>query len=48
MTTAIVEHVGRGDFVPALVYGAILITLAFVVNGVLASVQHRGASWART
>jgi tungstate transport system permease protein len=48
MTTAIVEHVGRGEFAPALFYGAILFTLAFLVNGLLASVQHRGASWART
>jgi tungstate transport system permease protein len=47
MTTAIVEHVGRGQFAPALLYGAVLVTLAFVVNGLLASVQHRGASWAR-
>jgi tungstate transport system permease protein len=47
MTTAIVEHVGRGQFAPALFYGAVLVTLAFVVNGLLASVQHRGASWAR-
>lgn len=47
MTTAIVEHVGRGQFAPALFYGAVLVTLAFVVNGLLASVQHRGTSWAR-
>lgn len=47
MTTAIVEHVGRGQFAPALFYGAVLVTLAFVVNALLASVQHRGASWAR-
>jgi tungstate transport system permease protein len=47
MTTAIVEHVGRGQFAPALFYGAVLVTLAFVVNGLLASVQHRRASWAR-
>ena len=33
MTTAIVEHVGRGEFAPALFYGAILLTLAFLVNG---------------
>jgi tungstate transport system permease protein len=47
MTTAIVEHVGRGQFAPALFYGAVLVTLAFVVNALLASVQRRGASWAR-
>lgn len=45
MTTAIVESVGRGEFGPALVYGAILVTLAFVVNSLLASVRRRGASW---
>ena len=48
MTTAIVEHVGRGAFNAALVYGAVLLSLAFAVNGLLASVQHRGASWARS
>jgi tungstate transport system permease protein len=48
MTTAIVEQVGRGAFAPALIYGAILVTLAFGVNGLLASVQRRGASWARS
>jgi tungstate transport system permease protein len=47
MTTAIVENVGRGEFAPALFYGAVLLLLAFVVNGLLASVQHRGGSWAR-
>lgn len=47
MTTAIVEHVGRGDFDAALVYGAVLLALAFAVNGLLASVRQRGASWAR-
>lgn len=47
MTTAIVERVSRGDFDSALVYGAVLLALAFAVNGVLASVQHRGASWER-
>lgn len=47
MTTAIVENVGRGEFGPALFFGAVLVALAFVVNGLLVSVQHRGASWAR-
>jgi tungstate transport system permease protein len=47
MTTAIVENVGRGQFAPALFYGAILVMLAFLVNALLASVQHRGVSWAR-
>lgn len=47
MTTAIVENVSRGEFGVAIVYGAILLTLAFVVNGLLASIQQRGALWAR-
>lgn len=47
MTTAIVENVGRGEFGPALFFGAVLVALAFVVNALLVSVQHRGASWAR-
>ena len=45
MTTAIVENVGRGDFGVAIFYGAILIALAFVVNGLLLSVQRRGLAW---
>jgi tungstate transport system permease protein len=48
MTTSIVERAGRGEFGGALVYGAVLLALAFVVNGLLASVQQRGAAWARS
>lgn len=48
MTTAIVEGVGRGDFAAAIVYAAVLLALAFVVNGLLTSVQQRGSSWARS
>jgi tungstate transport system permease protein len=48
MTTAIVEHVGRGDFGIAIFYGAVLLGLAFVINGLLVSVQQRGRSWARS
>jgi len=48
MTTAIVENVSRGEFGIAILYGAILLALAFVINGLLASVQQRGASWARS
>jgi tungstate transport system permease protein len=48
LTTAIVEDVGKGDFRPALVYGAVLLALAFAVNAVLTSVQQRGAAWARS
>lgn len=45
MTTAIVENVGRGEFGVAIFYGAILLGLAFFVNGLLVSVQRRGLSW---
>ena len=48
LTTAIVEDVGKGDFTPALVYGAVLLALAFAVNALLTSVQQRGAVWARS
>ncbi|MGH3950627.1 MAG: ABC transporter permease [Pseudonocardiaceae bacterium] len=48
MTTAIVENVGRGQFGVAIFYGVVLLGLAFLINGLLASVQHRGASWARS
>jgi tungstate transport system permease protein len=47
MTTAIVENVGRGQFSVAIFYGVILLGLAFVVNGLLVSVQRRGLSWPR-
>ena len=47
MTTAIVESVGRGEFAPALFYGAVLVLLALLVNGLMVSVGRRGAtSWA--
>ena len=48
LTTAIVEEVGKGDFRPALAYGAVLLALALAVNAVLTSVQQRGAAWARS
>ena len=48
MTTAIVENVGRGEFGAALVYGGVLLALAFFVNGLLASVQQRSSAWARS
>jgi len=48
MTTAIVESVGRGEFGVAIFYGAVLLGLAFLINALLVSVQHRGASWARS
>ncbi len=48
MTTAIVEYVGRGEFGVAIVYGVILLGLAFVIIALLVSVQRPGASWARS
>lgn len=48
MTTAIVEKVGRGEFGVAVFYGAVLVALAFVVNGLLLSVQRRGLAWQRS
>lgn len=48
MTTAIVESVSRGEFEIAIFYGVILLGLAFVINGLLVSVQRRGATWARS
>lgn len=48
MTTAIVENVGRGQFAVAIFYGVLLLGLAFFVNGLLVSVQHRGLSWQRS
>ncbi|PSK97728.1 tungstate transport system permease protein [Murinocardiopsis flavida] len=47
MTTAIVESVGRGEFGVAIGYGAILLALAFAINGLLVSVQRTGAAWER-
>src|SRR5680860_842126 len=48
LTRAIVENVGRGEFGVAIFYGAILLGLAFFVNGLLVSVQRRGLSWQRS
>lgn len=48
MTTAIVENVGRGEFGVAIFYGVVLVLLAFVVNGLLISVQRRGLAWQRS
>lgn len=48
MTTAIVENVGRGEFGVAIFYGAVLLGLAFFVNGLLVSVQRREVSWQRS
>ncbi|MGH2802074.1 MAG: ABC transporter permease [Thermoleophilaceae bacterium] len=48
MTTSIVEQVGRGEFGGALVFGGVLLVLAFAINALLTSVQQRAASWARS
>jgi tungstate transport system permease protein len=42
LTTAIVLEVSRGDFEQALVLAGVLLTLAFLINGVLTWVQFRG------
>lgn len=43
LTTAIVLETGRGEFGNAIVLGLVLLTLAFLVNGVLTWAQQRGA-----
>jgi tungstate transport system permease protein len=48
MTTAIVESVSRGEFGVAILYGVILLGLAFVINALLVSVQRPRSSWARS
>jgi tungstate transport system permease protein len=48
MTTAIVEGVSRGDFTAALAYAAVLLALAFAINGLLTSIQQRSGTWARS
>jgi tungstate transport system permease protein len=48
MTTAIVEDVGRGEFGSAIAYAVVLLALALFVNGLLTSVQQRGATWVRS
>lgn len=48
MTTSIVEDVGRGDFGDALIFAAVLLALAFAINGLLTSVQQRAAAWAQS
>ncbi len=48
MTTAIVEDVSRGEFGAATAFAGALLFLAFVVNGLLTSIQQRGATWARS
>ena len=42
LTTAIVLDVGRGEFGTAIALGGILLTLAFLVNGVLTWAQQSG------
>jgi tungstate transport system permease protein len=42
LTTAIVLEVGRGEFARAVALGIVLLSLAFLVNGVLTWAQQRG------
>ena len=42
LTTAIVLETGRGEFGNAVVLGLVLLTLAFIVNGILTWAQQRG------
>ena len=43
LTTAIVMETGRGQFVPAIALGIILLLMAFLVNMVLTWVQQRSS-----
>ncbi len=43
LTTSIVLETGRGEFGNAIVLGLVLLSLAFMVNGVLTWAQQRGA-----
>jgi tungstate transport system permease protein len=43
LTTAIVLQTGRGEFAAAIALGLVLLTLAFIVNGILTWAQQRGA-----
>jgi tungstate transport system permease protein len=42
LTTAIVLQTGRGEFGAAIALGLVLLTLAFIVNGILTWAQGRG------
>lgn len=42
LTTSIVLQTGRGEFGNAVALGLVLLTLAFIVNGVLTWAQQRG------
>ena len=42
LTTAIVLQTGRGEFAAAIALGLVLLTLAFIVNGILTWAQGRG------
>jgi len=42
LTTSIVLETGRGQFGNAIVLGLVLLTLAFIVNGILTWAQQRG------
>jgi tungstate transport system permease protein len=42
LTTSIVLETGRGEFGNAIVLGLVLLTVAFIVNGILTWAQQRG------
>lgn len=42
LTTSIVLETGRGEFESAIILGLVLLSLAFMVNGVLTWAQQRG------
>jgi tungstate transport system permease protein len=42
LTTSIVLQTGRGEFGAAVILGLVLLTLAFIVNGVLTWAQQHG------
>jgi tungstate transport system permease protein len=47
MTTAIVFHVGRGDFGLAMAWGMVLLGIALVATAALTMVQQRGTVYER-
>lgn len=44
LTTAIVLETSKGNFVPAVALGVLLLAIAFLVNAVLTWIQQRGRS----
>jgi tungstate transport system permease protein len=44
LTTAIVLETSKGNFVPAVALGVLLMSIAFLVNAALTWIQQRGRS----